>query len=129
MTPLETAVRARLRESMRATLGGQALERFVEDKTALVLPALQELMPEDATPSLEQIHRAELEATKRAMKSMIGMMTDPLGAAALQVAQKELDAVPPTPFVDPIADEIEARLAELEGRGSQADGGEKPASQ
>lgn len=104
-----------------APLSVEAIDRAVEEKTALVLPILREAMPEDATPNLDQIHLAELEATKRAMKSMIGLMTDPQGQAALNAAQEELNAVPIPPAVDLLADDVEARLAELEAR-LRADG-------
>lgn len=117
LSPIESAVRARLKESMRlAPLSGEAIDRAVEEKTALVLSVLRETMADDATPSLDQIHLAELEATKRAMKSMIGLMTDPQGQAALNAAQKELNAAPSPPEIDLLADDVEARLAELEAR-------------
>lgn len=120
-SPLESAVHGRLKESMASIVGTQnfdeaAVERMAAEKTALVLPILRETLLEDATPSLDQIHRAELEATKRSMKTMIGLMTDPGTTVAELKAKAELAAVPAPVPVDLLADELEARLAELEAR-------------
>jgi hypothetical protein len=125
MTPLETTVRARLREAYRS-LDEAALIRMVDEKTSLVLPVLREGMDDNATPSLDRIHLAELEATKRKMRNMIGQMTDPVGQGIQDRAQKELDATPEAaPAPDPMADELERRLAELEAR-VQGTGSEPP---
>ncbi len=93
-----------------------AVERMAAEKTALVLPILRETLLEDATPSLDQIHQAELEATKRKMKTMTGLMTDPGTTVAELRAKAELAAIPAPVPVDLLADELEARLAELEAR-------------
>ena len=125
MTPLETTVRARLREAYRS-LDEAALDRMVEEKTSLVLPVLREAMDDNATPSLDQIHLAELEATKRKMRNMIGQMTDPVSQGIQDRAQKELDATPEAaPAPDPMAEELERRMAELEAR-VQGTGSEPP---
>lgn len=92
------------------------IEQMIADKMALVMPVLRESMPEEATPTLDQIHLAELEATKRAMKTMIGLMTDPGATVAELRAKAELAAASAPVYVDPHADELEARLAELEAR-------------
>ena len=131
MTPLESAVRTRLKEAYRSIVGTRpemheaTLDRMVEEKANLVLPVLRETLSEDATPSLDHIHLAELEATKRQMRHMIGQMTDPVGQAIQDRAQKELEATPVvTPSPDLLADELERQIAELEARiNEDADGG------
>jgi len=116
-SPLESTVHARLVEAMKPSgFEESKIERMVADKMALVLPILRENLTEEATPSLDQIHLAELEATKRSMKTMIGLMTEPGATVAELKAKAELADVPPPTYVDPHADELEARLAELEAR-------------
>ncbi|RYG17971.1 hypothetical protein EON82_23180 [bacterium] len=116
MTPLETTVRARLKDAYQA-LNPDALNRLVEEKASLVLPVLRESMDDNATPSLDRIHIAELEATKREMRNMIARMTDPADQAIKSLAQKELDATPAAPPApDLMAEELERRMAELEAR-------------
>lgn len=123
MTPLETAVHARLKEAYRSIVGTHpemddaVVDRMVNEKAGLVLPVLRESMDDNATPSLDRIHLAELEATKRQMKRMIGQMTDPADQAMENAAQKELEAVPAAPPApDLMAGELERLMAELEAR-------------
>ena len=123
MTPLETAVHSRLKEAYKSVVGTRpemdslAVDRMVEEKANLVLPVLRESMDENATPSLDRIHLAELEATKRQMRNMIGRMTDPADQAIKNAAQRELDATPVAPPVpDVMAEELERRMAVLEAR-------------